>query len=69
MKVFTWEGEKDTTMSSIDSLKYYKHFLHSGFMAMNPHNGHVRAWVGGHNYKYFKYDHVIQGARTAWIYF
>ena len=63
MTIFTWQGEKDTIMSSIDSLKYYKRFLHAGFMAMDPHNGHVKAWVGGHNYKYFKFDHVIQGAR------
>lgn len=63
MKVFTWNGEKDTVFSPMDSLKYYKHFLHSGLMAMNPHNGHIKAWVGGINYKYFKFDHVKQGAR------
>ncbi len=50
-------------MSPMDSLKYYKHFLQTGFMAINPLNGHIKAWVGGNNYKYFKYDHVKQGRR------
>jgi len=63
MKVFTWKGEKDTLFSTIDSLKYYKWFLQAGFMAMNPKNGHVKAWVGGIDHKYFKYDHVRQGKR------
>jgi len=63
MTVFSWEGEKDTVMSTIDSLKYYKHFLQAGFMAMDPHSGQIRAWVGGINFKYFQYDHVYQGKR------
>jgi penicillin-binding protein 1A len=66
MKVFSWENEdyeKDTLLSPIDSIKYMQHFLHAGFMSMDPHNGHVKAWVGGINYKYFKYDHVMQGKR------
>ncbi|MDB5261460.1 MAG: transglycosylase [Adhaeribacter sp.] len=65
MKVFTWEapGEKNVMMSPMDSLAYYKHFLHTGFMAVNPLDGHIKAWVGGTNYKYFKYDHVKQGRR------
>lgn len=63
MKVFSWEGEVDTVMSPIDSIKYDQHFLHSGFMSMNPHNGHIKAWVGGINHEYFKYDHVMQGKR------
>ncbi|HVD98023.1 MAG TPA: transglycosylase domain-containing protein [Cytophagaceae bacterium] len=63
MKVFTWGGEKDTTFSSMDSLSYYKHFLHTGFMSMDPFTGEIKAWVGGVNYKYFKYDHVKQGKR------
>jgi penicillin-binding protein 1A len=63
MKVFTWNGEKDTLMTPIDSIKYYKKFLNTGFMAMNPKNGHVKAWVGGINFKYFKYDHVRQSKR------
>ncbi|SHK04705.1 penicillin-binding protein 1A [Hymenobacter psychrotolerans] len=64
MKVFTWNGgEKEVTMSPMDSLAYYKRLLHSGFMAMNPLNGQIKAWVGGINYKYIKYDHVKQGKR------
>ncbi len=63
MTVFSWNGEIDTTMSMIDSLKYYKHFLHTGFMAMDPKSGHIKAWVGGINQKYFKFDHVRQGKR------
>lgn len=63
MRVFTYNGEKDTTMSPIDSIKYYKHFLHTGFMAMDPHTGYIKAWVGGIDHKHFKYDHVKQGKR------
>ncbi|GAB3240236.1 transglycosylase domain-containing protein [Hymenobacter seoulensis] len=64
MKVFTWNGgEKEVLMSPMDSLAYYKRLLHSGFMAMNPLNGQVKAWVGGINFKYIKYDHVKQGRR------
>ena len=63
MKVFSWDGEKEVTMSPMDSIKYYKHFLRTGMMSMDPRNGHVKAWVGGINFRYFKYDHVKQGAR------
>jgi len=65
MKVFTWKGEKDTVMTPTDSIRYYKGFLQSGLMAMEPSTGHVKAWVGGINYKYFQYDHVGQGARQV----
>jgi penicillin-binding protein 1A len=65
MKVFTWKGEKDTVMTPTDSIRYYKSFLQSGMMAMEPQTGHVKAWVGGINYKYFQYDHVGQGARQV----
>lgn len=58
MKVFSYRGEIDTVMTPLDSIKYYKYFLQSGFMSMDPRNGKIKAWVGGHNYKYFKYDHV-----------
>lgn len=64
-KLFSWEGEVDTVMSPIDSLKYNKRLLHTGFMAMNPHTGHIKAWVGGINHQYFQYDHVMQGKRQA----
>ena len=65
MKVFSWKGDIDTVMSPIDSLKYYKHFLQAGFMAANPHNGEIKAWVGGIDYEYFKFDHVRLGKRQA----
>lgn len=63
MTVFSWDGDIDTLMSSYDSLAYYKRFLQAGFMAMDPKTGHIKAWVGGINHKYFKYDHVKQGKR------
>ncbi|MEB2784598.1 penicillin-binding protein 1A [Algoriphagus persicinus] len=64
MKVFSWEkGEVDTLMSSMDSLRYYKKFLQTGFMSMDPHTGQIKAWVGGLDHKYFKFDHVIRGKR------
>lgn len=63
MTVFTYDGEVDTLFSSYDSINYYKRFLQAGFMAMDPATGHVKAWVGGVNYKYFKYDHVQQSTR------
>ncbi|TFV96074.1 penicillin-binding protein [Algoriphagus kandeliae] len=63
MKVFSWEGEIDTLMSTMDSLGYYKKYLQAGFMSMDPHTGHIKAWVGGIDHKYFKFDHVKQGKR------
>jgi len=65
MTVFTWKGERDTIMTPDDSIRYYKHFLQTGVMAMEPRTGHVKAWVGGINYKHFQYDHVGQGARQV----
>ena len=65
MRVFTWDGERDTIMKPIDSIRYYKSFLQAGLMSMEPQTGHVKAWVGGINYKYFQYDHVGQGARQV----
>ena len=65
MTVFTWKGEKDTIMTPNDSIRYYKHFLRTGLMSMEPQTGHVKAWVGGINYKHFQYDHVGQGARQV----
>ena len=62
MRVFSWKGEFDTTMSPWDSIRYYKHFLQAGFMSMDPHTGYIKAWVGGINYKHFKYDHVNKHA-------
>ena len=63
MSVFSYDGDKDTTFSSMDSLRYYKKILNCGFMAMDPTNGHVKAWIGGINYKYFKFDHISQSRR------
>lgn len=63
MTVFSYRGDIDTLMSSMDSLNYYKRILNCGFMAMDPTNGHVKAYIGGINYKYFKYDHVSQSRR------
>ena len=63
MKIFSWKGEIDTVMRPIDSIRHYKHFLHSGMMSMDPQTGHVKAWVGGINYKHFQFDHVFQGKR------
>ncbi|KIO50637.1 penicillin-binding protein 1A [Flavobacterium hibernum] len=65
MRIFTWKGERDTVMTPMDSIRYFKHFLQSGLMAMEPQTGSIKAWVGGINYKYFQYDHVGQGARQV----
>ena len=63
MSIFSWEGDIDTVMAPIDSIRYYKYFLQAGMMSMNPKNGHVMAWVGGINYRNFQYDHVMQSKR------
>jgi len=63
MTVFSWGGEIDTVFTPMDSIRYYKKYLQAGFMAMDPHTGHILAWVGGINHKYFKFDHVRQGRR------
>lgn len=58
MTVFSWEGDKEIEMSPLDSIKYYFCLLQVGFMAMEPYTGYIRAWVGGIDFNYFKYDHV-----------
>lgn len=63
MSVFTWTGERDTILTPMDSIRYYKCFLRSGFMSMDPRNGHVKAYVGGPNYTYFQYDMAMVGRR------
>ncbi len=64
MNIFSWtEGEIDTLMSTMDSLRHFKKHLQAGFMSMDPETGHIKAWVGGINYKYFKFDHVRQAKR------
>ncbi|WP_163515200.1 penicillin-binding protein 1A [Gelidibacter japonicus] len=65
MTVFSWKGEIDTIMKPADSMRYYKSFLHAGMMSMEPQTGHVKAWVGGINYRHFQYDHVKQGKRQV----
>ncbi len=65
MTVFTWHGETDTVLSPMDSIKYYKMFLQTGFMSLDPHTGAVKAWVGGNDYRYFQYDHVKEGRRQV----
>ena len=65
MTIFSWKGEIDTIMKPMDSMRYYKSFLHPGMMSMDPQTGHVKAWVGGMNYKHFQYDHVNQGKRQV----
>lgn len=65
MNVFSWAGDKDTLMTPMDSIKYYKHFLRSGFMSMDPLNGYVKAYVGGPNYTYFQYDMAMVGRRQV----
>jgi len=65
MRVFSWRGEIDTTLSPYDSIRYYKSFLQCGFMAMEPQTGYIKAWVGGINHEHFKYDHVKVGRRQV----
>ncbi|RPG33734.1 MAG: penicillin-binding protein [Muricauda sp. TMED12] len=68
MTVFDWNSdsyEKDTIMTPMDSIRYYKTFLRTAMMSMEPQTGHVKAWVGGVDYKHFQYDNVIQGSRQA----
>jgi penicillin-binding protein 1A len=65
MNVFSWQGDLDTTFSPMDSIKYYKSFLQAGMMSMDPHTGHIKAWVGGIDYNHFRYDHVKQSKRQV----
>ena len=65
MSVFSWQGDKDTIMTPMDSIRYYKFFLRAGFMSMDPRNGHVKAYVGGPNYHYFQYDMAMVGRRQV----
>ena len=60
MKVFSWKGEIDTVMTPLDSIWYYKYFIRSAFMVEDPHNGHVKAYVGGPDFRYFKWDACTQ---------
>lgn len=59
----TGRGEEQREMTAYDSIRYYKRFLQAGMMTLDPYTGHIKAWVGGLDFKYFKYDHVKQGKR------
>lgn len=65
MRVFTWAGDKDTIMSPWDSLRYYKHFLNTGMVSIEPQTGHIKVYVGGINYKHFKFDNAKLGRRQV----
>lgn len=65
MKVFSWKGDIDTVMSPMDSIRYYKGFLQSGLLSVDPHTGFVKAWVGGIDFKHFQYDHVEKARRQV----
>ena len=65
MSVFSWKGNIDTIMSPIDSIRYYKYFLRSGLLSIEPESGHIKAWVGGIDNKHFKYDAVAQQKRQV----
>ncbi len=65
MRVYSLRGDIDTVLTPYDSIRYYKSFLQTGFMAMEPQTGYVKAWVGGINYKHFKYDHVKVSKRQV----
>ncbi len=65
MKVFSWLGERDTIMTPMDSILYYKHFLRASLLSMEPQTGNIKAWVGGIDFKHFKFDQVKQGKRQV----
>ena len=65
MEIFSWRGNIDTTMTPMDSIKYYKMFLRNSMMAMDPTNGEVKAWVGGIDFEHFMYDQVKMGSRQV----
>ncbi len=65
MRVFTWSGDKDTVMSPCDSLRYYKYFLNTGMVSVEPQTGHIKVYVGGINYKHFKFDNAKLGRRQV----
>ncbi|MEO0897434.1 MAG: transglycosylase domain-containing protein [Bacteroidota bacterium] len=65
MNVWTWQGNKEMEFSPLDSIMYYKSFLHAGMMAVDPNSGHVKAWVGGINHEHFKYDHVTSNRQVG----
>jgi len=65
MRIFSYKGDVDTIMTPLDSIRYYKYFIRSSFMVEDPHNGHVKAYVGGPDFRYFKWDGVTQQKRQV----
>ncbi len=65
LQIFTWKGDRDTLMSPWDSIRYHKHIVQAGLMAMDPNTGNIKAWVGGINWRHFQYDHVKQARRQV----
>ena len=65
MTIFSWDGPIDTVMSPMDSIRYYKWFLQASLVSIESHTGHVKAYVGGLDYRFFKYDHVTQARRQV----
>lgn len=65
MTVFSWDGPIDTVMTPMDSIRYYKWFLQASLISIESHTGHVKAYVGGLDYRFFKYDHVTQARRQV----
>ncbi len=65
MTLASWEGDKTSEASIIDSIRHYTKFLNTGSLSMDPHTGEVKTWIGGVNYKYYKYDHVSQSKRQV----
>jgi penicillin-binding protein 1A len=65
MRLFSWKGDIDTMMTPMDSILYYKYFLQTGVLAVEPSTGFIRAYVGGIDYHHFQYDHVMVGKRQV----
>lgn len=65
LQIFTWKGDRDTIMSPWDSIRYHKHIVQAGLMAIEPNTGNIKAWIGGINWKHFQYDHVKQAQRQV----
>ncbi|MDA3942151.1 MAG: transglycosylase domain-containing protein [Bacteroidetes bacterium] len=65
MRLFSWDGSIDTVLTPLDSIRYYKYYLQASILSVDAHTGFVRAYVGGNDYRYFKYDHVTQARRQV----
>lgn len=65
MRIFTWAGERDTLLSPMDSIRHYKYYLNAGFLSVEPATGYLRAYIGGLDYRHFKYDHAVKARRQV----